>query len=217
MSRSGNVAGDQYERAANNWYCEGPPPVRQLMNRLSFVGPNGPDMIWDACCGRGNILDVAKERGHQTVGSDIIDRHARHKFFRGNFLKATRSPNPGDRRLSLICNPPYGDDNSGTGGGDDIAQAFMRHAVQFPIYRAAFLVPIGFQASVGRYRFFTRDCRPSHIAICCERPSMPPGHMIEEMGAKAFKGGRLDYCWVVFTYPHDQRCETIFLKPDSIP
>lgn len=210
-NRSGNVAGDQYERAPDNWYCEGEAPVRQLMDAISF----GRDLIWDPSCGRGNILDVAKARGHATVGSDIVDRHAKHRFYRGNFLHATRYPQPAPGgEVSIICNPPYGESDDGS--DVDLAQRFARQAVAFPLNRIALLVPLGFLASQGRYRLFTRDCPPSHVAICSERPSMPPGHLIAQLGRDAFKGGRLDYCWVVWTRPHRWRTETVWLKPDEI-
>ncbi len=179
--------------------------MRQLMAALDF----GDDLIWDPSCGRGTILDVAKERGHPTIGSDIIDRHPRHRFVRGNFLLQRKPPSAPGRALSIINNPPYS-------YIDGIAESFIRKALDFPIRRAAFLVPIAFLCSNDRWKFFQREFHPSHIAILSERPSMPPGSTVTD--ATDFKGGMADYIWIIYTAGngHRWRTETIWLRPDSI-
>lgn len=167
----------------------------------------GDDLIWDPCCGKGNVLDIAKRRGHPTIGSDIIDRKPLHRFFRGNVLQATKAPRIEGRATSIICNPPYSYE-------PNIAERIMRKAVaDFHLRRAAFIVPIAFLAGQDRWPFFTRDCRPSHIAIYSQRHTMPPGDLIEDMGKRAYRGGMADYCAVIFTAPHRWRTETIWLKP----
>lgn len=202
---AGGARSVRHKREPYDWYCENEPPVRQMMERIDF----GDDLIWDPSCGRGNILDVAKSRGHPTIGSDIIDRHPRHRFYRGNFLQITRAPTRHDRSVSIINNPPYS-------YIEDIAESFIRKALDMPIRRAAFLVPIAFLCSNDRWRFFHEEFRPSHIAILSERPSMPPGSTVDQY--TDFKGGMADYIWVIYTAGngHRWRTETIFLKPDSI-
>lgn len=204
---AGGARSQKWERADFDWYVEPALAVEQLMAAIDF----GDDMIWDGCCGRGTVLDVAKARGHWTIGSDIVDRFPRHKFYRGNILNATRWPNAGDRALSYISNPPYSYE-------DDIAERIIRKVLStFPVRRAAFILPIAFLASGGRWRFFMRDCKPSHVAIYSERHTMPPGAMIDEMGDSAFKGGMQDYCAVVYTAPMTARwrTETIWLEPSE--
>ena len=204
---AGGARSKKHERAEFDWYVEPRVAVEQLMDGIDF----GDDMIWDGCCGRGTVLDVAKARGHWTIGSDIVDRYPRHKFFRGNILNATKWPNAGDRALSYISNPPYGYE-------DDIAERIIRKVLTtFPVRRAAFILPIAFLASAGRHGFFTREFKPSHTAIYSERHTMPPGHMIEEMGDDAFKGGMNDYVAVVYTAPMTSRwrTETIWLRPSD--
>ena len=72
----------------------------------------GDDLIYDPCCGGGNILDVAKRYGHPTIGSDVIDRNPRHKFMRGNILtQIPRMPqmerrNPWLRALPMVLIAP---------------------------------------------------------------------------------------------------------------
>lgn len=206
---AGGARSIKHPREPYDWYCEDQPPVRQLFERISFADPGGPpDMIWDPSCGRGNILDVAKQFGHPTVGSDIIDRHPRHTFQRGNFLLRGKPPLCPGRALSIVNNPPYS-------YIEGIAESFIRKALEYPIRRAAFLLPIAFLASAERWRFFDREFRPSHIAILSERPSMPPGSTVT--AATEFKGGMADYVWIIYTAGngHRWRTETIFLKPDS--
>jgi hypothetical protein len=106
----------------------------------------GDDLIWDPCCGRGNVLDVAKRYGHPTIGSDMIDRKPRHRFIRGNVLtQMSRDPalrRPGDQHhlqpaLQLRAGHCRADH-------DTILE-------RFTVRRAAFIVPIAFLASQDRW------------------------------------------------------------------
>lgn len=198
---AGGPRSTTYDRSPDNWYVEPDWAVRQLMTAVDF----GDDMIWDGCCGKGTVLNVAAERGHMVLGSDIVDRGARHRFIRGNVLNTRAAPKPEGRRVSYISNPPY--------GADDIAERIMRHVLTFDIHRAAFILPIAFLAGIDRHQFFTRDIRPSHTGIYSRRPTMPPGHLIAEMGDRAFKGGMADYCAIIYTAPHRFRTETIWFDP----
>jgi hypothetical protein len=211
---AGGARSERYEREPYDWYCEDTRPVDQLMGAIDFED----DLIYDPSCGRGNILDVAKRRGHQTIGSDIIRRtcpvqgspvDARHKFVRGNFLLLSRAPVVAGLGFSIINNPPYSYQ-------PDICEKFIRKALTLPLRRAAFLVPIAFLNSNDRWAFFQRDFRPSHVAILSERPSMPPGSKITPY--TEFKGGMQDYVWIIYTAGngHRWRTETIWLRPSCI-
>lgn len=203
----GGARSKRWEPEPLAWYCEHPSAVRQLMDGIDF----GDDVIFDPCCGRGNILDVAQERGHMRIGSDIVDRgvKASHGFILRDVFDIDKPPTHAKKRTSVICNPPYGYE-------EDIAERVIRHVLTWPVRRAAFLLPIAFQAAACRWRFFTHDFRPSHCAILSQRQTMPPGSKIAEIGSKAFKGGMADYLWIVWTYPHRCRTETIWLRPDNL-
>lgn len=199
---AGGDRSKKWERADYDWYRELPMVVEQIMDAIDF----GDDLIWDPCCGAGNTLDVAKRRGHPTIGSDIVDRLARHRFFRANILRLSKAPTPpDDRALSVVCNPPYS-------YIPDVAECVIRAVCALPVRRAAFIVPLAFLAGEDRHRFFTRDLRPSHTAIYSQRHTMPPGHLIEQM-EKPYQGGMQDYCCLIYTRPHRFRTETIWLKP----
>lgn len=206
---AGGDRSKKWERAPYDWYRESPRVVEQLMHGVDF----GDDLIWDPCCGVGNVLDVAKRYGHETFGSDIIDRRPRHPFQRGNILTQITAPprSPTGRRVSVISNTPYSYE-------DEIAERIMTRVLEsFPVRRAAFIVPIAFIASQDRWgpRRLLR-WRPSHVCIYRERHTMPPGHLIDQMESP-FAGGMADYAVIVFTRPHRWRTELIWLPPGHHP
>jgi hypothetical protein len=195
-----------YPRDPNGWYVEPESSVDQLFDLLDFDG-----LIFDPSCGRGTILDVARRRGHATMGLDIVDRFkpGRHQFARGDFLRLVAPPM---LRFSIINNPPYNEPEP------MIAEKFVAKALDLGgWHRAAFLVPLEFQCGQGRFaKFFGNPAtRPSHIISLCERPSMPPGQALEERGESARGGGMADYCWIVWTAGGPHRCEHLFAKPSS--
>jgi hypothetical protein len=206
---AGKNTAKQWDRAPYDWYCESPRVVEQLMQAVDF----GDDLIWDPCCGRGNVLDVAKRYGHPTIGSDIIDRKPRHRFLRANVTtQMTRMPVWAGRSTSVISNTPYSYE-------PDIAERIITTILgRFPVRRAAFIVPIAFLASQDRWNGnkFAGRWKPSHTCIYRERHTMPPGHLMETMPSP-FEGGMADYAALVFTRPHRWRTETVWLSPGHFP
>lgn len=206
---AGGARSQKWERSDYDWYKEPREATRQIFDRVPFGPREALDLIYDPCCGSGWILDVAKERGHMTIGSDIIDRKPRHAFKRGNIFQLRQTPRPPEgHRLSVVCNPPYSYET-------DIAERVIRHVLtNMELRRAVFILPLAFLAGQGRWGFFHKDHRPSHVAIYSERHTMPPGGMIDTM-PNAFEGGMQDYCALIYTLPQrhwDTR--TIWLKPD---
>lgn len=209
---AGGARSKRHERSPLDYYVEPPRAVEQLFHAIDF----GQDLIWDGCCGRGTVLEVAERYGHEVFGSDLQWRGHQYQWVQADILKIAYLPpviNAAMRRglqLSYVSNPPYG-------YAEDIAEKIMRHVLTtFPVRRAAFLVPIAFLASERRHRFFTRDHRPSHICVHSDRITCPPGHLIDQM-PKPFDGGMADYVWVVFTRPHRWRTETVWLRPGPHP
>lgn len=208
LSGSSN-AGKQFKRDPNGWYVEPESSVDQLFDLLPFEGT-----IWDPSCGRGTILNVARRRGFSTMGSDIVDRYRpeRHQFTKGDFRRVQASPL---LKFSIVNNPPYNEPTP------DIAEEFVEHAIRLGGWeRAAFLVPVGFQSGQRRYEKFFRPeprcgMRPSHIISLCERPSMPPGEMLEQLGESCRGNGMEDYIWIVFTRGGPWRTEHLFAKPTN--
>lgn len=216
---AGGARSKKWDRAPYDWYCESPRVVEQLIHGLARAGAHfaaedgSKDLIWDPCCGRGNILDVAARYGHPTVGSDVINRNPRHRFIRGNVLtQIPRVPSYAGRETSIISNTPYSYE-------PDIAERIITCVLErFPVRRAAFIVPIAFLASQDRWNGnkFAGRWKPSHTCIYRERHTMPPGHLMETMPSP-FEGGMADYAAVVFTRPHRWRTETVWLSPGHFP
>ena len=195
-----------YPRDPFGWYVEPTRCVEQLFDLIDF----GDEVIWDPSCGRGTILDVARRRGHHTFGSDLVDRWrpGGHPFVTLDFLRAVHGPRGAP--FSIVNNPPYNEPEPG------IAEKFIRHAHKLGgWHRSAFLVPVSFQCSEGRYRLFVEDCRPSHVISLMERPSMPPGAMLEARGESCRGGGMEDYCWLVFTRGYRGDAAHLFAKPTN--
>ena len=214
---AGGDRSKKWDRTQFDWYRESPRVVEQLYHGLALNGATfstdaGPDLIWDPCCGVGNILDVARRYGHPTVGSDIVDRHPRHRFFRANVLsQVKRAPSVPGRATSVVCNPPYSYE-------PEIAERIITTILDsFPVHRAAFIVPVAFINSQDRWgprRLLRR--RPSHLCVYRERHTMPPGDKIDEM-VSPFAGGMADYVALVWTRPHRWRTETVWLPPGYFP
>jgi hypothetical protein len=181
----------EYPRDPYGWYVESRACVEQLFDVLDF-GPN--PLIWDPCCGSGNILDVAAGRGWSTFGSDVIDRYkpGGHRFIRGSALTVSKWPSQPGRTLSIVTNPPYNEPEKG------IAERIAEHLLDLNChYRLVLIVPLEFQCSQTRFdKFFAPKPRfgnrPSHVVSFMERPSMPPGVELEARGEAARGGGMAD-------------------------
>ncbi len=197
-----------YDQDPHGFYREDAEPVDALFRAVDFHrGRALAPLIWDPCCGTGNTLDVARRRGFETVGSDIVDRSPRHRFYRTNFLTATKWPSGGDRALSMVLNPPY---NAPTG----TTEGFILRALDVvPFDRMAVLVPSNFLFGQSRLDLIYSKRPPSHVGLLMKRPSMPPGHEVERLAAagKAFQGGKQDFAWLVWTAGGPYRTETLFL------
>ena len=205
---SGGARSQKWERSDYDFYREEPWVAEAIFDAIDFGERDQLNLIYDPCCGTGNILDVAKSRGHPTVGGDIVDRHPRHRFNRGNILSNQCIPTaPPGRSISVVTNPPFSYE-------DGIAEKIIRRVLEsVPVYRAVFILPIAYLSSSSRWAFFARDIRPSHVFIYSQRPTMPPGNLIETM-ASPFTGGMSDYCAVAYTGPkHKWRTECRWLEP----
>lgn len=212
---AGGDRSKRWERAPFDWYRESPRVVEQLFHALASVGCYfDDDLIWDPCCGGGNVLDVAERYGHRTIGSDVVYRHPRHKFFRANILsQVRRAPTLPGRSTSIISNTPYS--YQPEIAERVITQCLEAHGAE--VRRAAFILPVAFLASQDRWgpRRLGR-WKPSHVVIYRERHTMPPGHLIDEM-TRPYEGGMQDYCAIVYTRPHRWRTELVWGAPGHYP
>ena len=206
-----------------DWYVE-----EQWVTELLFFAlgqfereREAGEAIWDPSCGTGNSCAFFVDGGFRCFLSDVVDnvdwpgfydedaakrcRLTRPEFFSADFLELDRAPAP----CSIVCNPPYSYRKG-------IAEAFTRQALKLTSRRVCMLVPSKWLASQARYRLFAVDRPPQAVLHLTQRPSMPPGDRIHLMGSRAFSGGMVDYCWIVWdvtrpTAPGETR--TIWLPP----
>jgi hypothetical protein len=200
-----------------DWYVDESWCTEALIATLGHDAFDG-QWIHDPCCGRGTIPQVFELCGFDVSGSDVEDRRGAHGFPIGpwpfeitDFFRARIAGF--DLPASIVFNPPYSlqDDCVITG----LTSHFVAKALGIVSDKVCALVPSKWLHSEERYLLFRRKM-PSDILHLMERPSMPPGHLIDEMGDKAFKDGKADYSWVVFdnrvvTKPGETR--THFVKP----
>lgn len=188
----------QHEREPYDWYCEDRWPVEALIKLVAFEG-----LVYDPCAGRGNIPSVFQAHGFETHASDIVDRGfwpgLRTLDFLGGASSAFRVPN-------VVFNPPYSYQ-------DGIAEACVRRALEIATDRVAALVPIKWLGSIGRYTLFEEEFPPEAVLVFSERPSCPPGSKIETLGDSAFRGGTMDYMWVVWKVGQRGPKNTIWIPP----
>jgi hypothetical protein len=140
-------------------------------------------LIYDPSCGGGNILNVFRDRGFPVAGSDIVNRGAFNFIGNRDFVE---SPRGFDRPFSIVMNPPY-----------TKAEGFLRQAFRIATHFVAAILPMSFLGSAKRYQFYL-DHPPLYVAYLSDRPSMPPGDKVDELGPSAFKNGRILYCWIIW-------------------
>jgi hypothetical protein len=196
--------------------------------------------IWDPACGMGNTLAAAWEAGLATTGSDLVDNFAwanfesdecdgliRPEWYSVDFVepderqgtslaRQTELAFDAARPCSIVCNPPY---SYRKAGGVIISEAFARQAIRIAAGRVCLLLPSKWLASQSRYRLFT-EFPPLAVLHLCQRPSMPPGDRIAAMGNRAFRGGMVDYCWIVWDVTRAVRpgeTRAVWLPPLGTP
>lgn len=193
--RGGEIASAGFDKSPRDWYVEPDWATGELIAAEREIdGDASWGTVWDPACGMGTILSRFQDNRYWVWSSDIEFRgYAGGGFFQeldfvGN-TEFVRSAAP-KKRFSIVSNPPY----SYVKG---ISEPFVRRALELATEKVAMLLPIKWQASQGRHRLFT-EFPPTRIWILSERPSMPPGAMVEALGDKAFKRGKVDYMWVVW-------------------
>lgn len=166
-----------------DWYVEPRWTVEALFDMHPMLGTVG-----DPCCGLGTIPDVARRRGHSVVACDLVDRGYPLLHATADFLTDASAFQYVD---NLVFNPPYSYRPA-------IAEAFARRALDLKPATVAIIVPVTWLTGEVRFRLFSEHT-PSRILYFSERPSMPPGNRIADLGKRAFRGGRIAYCWVIWT------------------
>lgn len=233
MPRGEISSGRASKRHPLDWYVEQGWEWQQIVNAIGLREQESSAAIWDPACGYGHSgswLQGAGFKGHILL-SDLVTNVAWEDFldlgavyFRSvdfmddaevsAFVKDAAAP------LSIWSNPPYSYKKVWFDGRKvSISEAYVRQALKVATDRVVMILPAKW-LSMGkrRSRLVREDHPPQFVLHFCERPSMPPGDMIQAMGTRAYRGGMIDYCAVVWnvrnpTAPGETR--TVWLPPLS--
>lgn len=176
-----------------DWYVEQAWVTHRLCDMLEL---ESHVQYLDPTCGTCTIPQALTDRGLAAFGTDIFQRTDSPLFlnehdFLGNQMLLLETGHP----LSIVMNPPFSYQDGRLVRG--LAEKFVRKALSIATHKVAVLLPLKWLASAGRYRLFTEF--PPTIYVLCERPSMPPGDKIGQLGPRdAWKRGKVDYMWVVW-------------------
>jgi hypothetical protein len=176
-----------------HWYVEDHSCVQSLVDFLRPELRGGwfleQTAIWDPCCGGGNIPATFTANGFKAFGTDIVDRKAAAFLGTFDFLQMRAVPVTWARStpVAIVMNPPYKD-----------LEAFVRKALTLSDRFVAALVPLTFLGSTTRGLGLFSEHPPRFVATLSKRPTMPPGDKVAELGGKAFKGGKICYCWMIW-------------------
>lgn len=176
------VAAHKWPRHPDEWYVE----EAWCDRRLFDVEPIPSGMVYDPCCGRGNVLDAAAAAGHFTLGADIADRGAAHPVTIGDAFDIDHA---GAAGAALVSNPPYK-------RAPEVVERFVGLLADGHFEKVCLLLPATFFYANTRVEW-NRAHPPARIWILCPRPSMPPGDYVE-VGGKV-GGGTKDFAWHVWT------------------
>lgn len=159
--------------------------------------------VLDPACGSGLVVEAFRRRGFDAIGSDLVDRGYEHCWPGVDFSQPGVWP---ARSFDYVAsNFPY---YSGAG-----TRQFTLHGLAVARKGVAILAPVPFLASQERYAWF-KGLPVSLILIMSARPSMPPGELLQS-GAVRQKGGKEDYCWIVFEHGHVGRPQFDWIMPSD--
>lgn len=225
-----------------DWYVEQGWEWEQIVAAIGLREQENGSTIWDPACGYGHSGSRLQGIGFtgELLLSDLVNNVAwadfedvdTASFASIDFPEAAFSnkviqyPDADGKprelwigeRLSIWSNPPYSYKKvTYEGRKVSISEAFVRHALKLATDRVVMILPHKWLAmGKRRSRLVRIDHPPAFVLHFCERPSMPPGDVIHLMGGRAYRGGMVDYCAVVWdvrapTAPGETR--TIWLPP----
>lgn len=178
-----------WERATDDWYQEEPAASERFFfaERFYDASLTKGGVIWDCCCGQGNIVRSALARGLSAVGSDIVDRHIgkRPAWYRHgvDFLKFRGKP----LGAHIVTNPPF---------KDGMLEAFTRKALKIATHKVVIFAEARFVFGEDRALGLYRERPPHVIYAVTPRTSAPPGEHI--MAGGKVGGGQADHVFLLW-------------------
>lgn len=180
-----------WPREQDEWYVEPRWCSERLFKEEVFIGA-----IYDPACGLGRIVESALNAGLRAYGSDIVHRGWDSTRTPHDFLTSSID----ERHDNIVCNVPFA-----------IAPLFARHALKLARRKVAMLFPL---ARLNAAHWL-QDTPLTRIWLLTPRPSLPPGRVI--LAGKKPGGGKVDFCWVVWSHDHVGDVAVRWLHRDDHP
>jgi hypothetical protein len=154
-----------------------------LLERLLAVAPSLlPGVVWEPCCGAGNLVRVLLAAGRQVLASDIAIYSDCPDQYLADFLDYTSLPFD---TAAIVTNPPY---------RGDMGATFARHALSFGV-PVLMLLPLQFL--VGKSR---ADLHQHLVKVWLFRRRPERMHRLDHTGPKT--DAQLDVGWYLFDPGH---------------
>jgi hypothetical protein len=165
---------------------ETPPEATRALLKVEQL----PRHVWECACGKGAIVDVLREHGHDVVASDIEDYGVPITcpgyWGRDFFLEHTVPPGT----ECILTNPPY-----------KIAAKFVRHALKL-CPRVIMLLRLAFLESTGRTGIIEHSgLKVVHVF----RNRLPMMHRDGWTGPRATSA--IPFAWFVWDASHNGKPE----------
>jgi len=168
---------NRHARSENDWYQEPIWATEALLKAEPFDG-----LIYDPCCGGGNIVTACRAAGHVGHGSDLVDR-ANGRFSVFDFLARP----PGFANFdNILMNPPF-----------SLAEKFIEQALTCATRKVGVLQRLAFLEGKARGKLFSDAWPFARLWVHSRRLSMPPGGQ----NIRAV-GGAVAYAWFIFEHGH---------------
>ena len=140
-----------------------------------------PKRIWEPAAGRGSIVKVLREHGHEVLASDLVDYGEPTHYARRDFLMEWKLPGGVQ---AIVTNPPY-----------KLADEFVRHAIKL-CPAVVMLLRLAALEGMGR-----SDIIDTHLArVHVFRNRLPMMHRDGWGGKRA--GSGIAFAWFVFECDH---------------
>ena len=170
------------ERETMDYYATEPKAIDLLASKFDI-----PHRVWECACGGGSLSQRLKERGHEVISTDIIDRG--YEGFNGecDFLSRLFHPKiEGD--YAIVTNPPY-----------KFVTEFVLTALDVlpdGCYLCLFLKTTALE-SRGRWEKIYRQTPPRYVFQCIDRILCAKNAEFED-ARKNLGAGAQAYAWFVW-------------------
>jgi hypothetical protein len=138
-------------REPNDFYRT---PWECTQSLIEAEGNLMPPVVWDPCCGEGDICRVLEPSGRKVISSDLVDR-GYGEFIR-DFL-TVQGPFP--EGVGIVANPPF-----------KHAEAMLKHAADIGIEYVAFLHKAHWLNAAERGRMIENVWCPARCYLLTWRP-----------------------------------------------